>query len=314
MYYSPARQIEHDLWLIDLNFQGTPGVVGAYLVTGPEGHTLVETGPGSTLPALERGILATGARLEDVTQLALTHIHLDHAGGSGTLLRRLPNAKLLVHPVGANHMIDPARLLASAGRIYGDAMQRLWGIFEAVPADRVVLLDDEARVRFGEREIRVIHTPGHATHHVVFADESQRTAFTGDVAGVRLGHSSYVRPPTPPPDVDIEGWHSSIHRLRELGLRALDTTHFGRRRDVSAHLDALAYNLDAWVGWIEMRIAAGADAAVMTSELRSKRARDVAASGGTLADAAAYELVTASRMSVDGLSRYLAKRRVLAVA
>ena len=314
MDYAPARRIDHDLWLIDLDFQGTPGVVGAYLVTGPDGHTLVETGPGSTLAALEQGVRAAGARLEDVTQLALTHIHLDHAGAAGSLLRRLPNARLLVHPVGATHLIDPTKLLASAARIYGNAMEGLWGPFEAVPADRVTVLAEGDMVRFGEREIRVLHTPGHAVHHVVFVDESARTAFTGDVAGVRLGHGRYVRPPTPPPDVDVDGWHTSIHRLRGLGLHTLDTTHFGRRRDVEAHLDALAYNLDAWVGWIAGRMSAGADAAVMTSELRTKRARDVLASGGTIEDTSAYELVTSSRMSVDGLCRYLGRKKALTAA
>lgn len=314
MSYVPARQIEHDLWLLDLGFQDTPGVVGAYLIKGRHGHTLVETGPGSTIPALETAIRAAGAHLEDVTQLAITHIHLDHAGACGTLLRRLPDARMFVHPMGAPHMIEPTRLLTSARRIYGDAMDRLWGSFDAVPADRVVVLQDGDEIDCGDRTLRALHTPGHATHHVAFVDEVARTAFTGDVAGVRLGHGSYVRPPTPPPDVDVEGWHCSADRLRSLNLRAVDLTHFGRRSDVASHLDSLSYNLDAWVGWSARRLATGADPASITAELRAKRARDVAACGGTPSDAAAYELVTASRMSVDGLARYLSKQQVRAVA
>lgn len=305
----PARQIEHDLWLLDLGFQETPGVVGAYLIRGPHGHTLVETGPGSTLPALERAVNAAGAHLEDVRQLVVTHIHLDHAGGCGTLLKRLPDARLFVHPLGARHMIDPSKLLSSAARIYGEAMERLWGRFDAVPEDRVVMLQDGDEIDCGYRTLRALHTPGHAVHHIAFVDEDARTAFTGDVAGVRLGHGSYVRPPTPPPDVDVEGWHQSADRLRAYNLRALDLTHFGRRHDVSTHLDSLSYNLDAWVGWSASRLASGADHASIASELRAKRARDVAACGGTSKDAAAYELVTASRMSVDGLARYLARKQ-----
>ena len=314
MSSSPARQLAHDLWSLDLNFQGTAAAVGAYLITGPHGHTLVETGPGSTLPALELAVAATGARFEDIRQLAITHIHLDHAGASGTLMRRLPEATLFVHPFGARHLIDPTRLLSSARRIYGASMDRLWGAFEAVPANRVVTLDDGAEIDCGFRTLRVLHTPGHATHHVAFVDEEARTAFTGDVAGVRVGHGRYVRPPTPPPDVDIEAWHSSAYRLRALRLRALDLTHFGRRTDVTAHLDALSYNLDTWVRWSGMRIAAGVNAAVIAQDLRLERARDVAMCGGTPADAAAFELITASPMSVDGMARYFARQPVMAVA
>lgn len=311
MSYAPARQIDPDLWSLDLNFQGTAGAVGAYLIKGPQGHTLVETGPGSTLAALERGVAAAGARMEDIRQLLVTHIHLDHAGASGTLLRRLPEARLFVHPLGAGHMLAPAKLLSSAGRIYGEAMDRLWGRFEAAPAEQVVLLQDGDEIDCGYRTLTALHTPGHATHHVAFVDESARTAFTGDVAGVRLGHGSYVRPPTPPPDVDVDAWHCSADRLRTFRLRALDLTHFGRRFDVAAHLDALSYNLDAWVGWTAARVGAGVDRESMTRELQTKRRRDVIACGGTSDDAAAFELVTGSTMSVDGLRRYLAKHHVV---
>lgn len=314
MTYSPARQIEHDLWSLDLSFQGIPGVVGAFLITGKEGHTLVETGPGSTLPALQAAVAATGARFEDIRQLAVTHIHLDHAGAAGALLRMLPGARLFVHPVGARHMIEPAKLLSSAARIYGSDMDRLWGRFEAASADRVVMLAEGDTVDCGTRSLRVLHTPGHATHHVAFVDEDARTAFTGDVAGVRLGRGSYVRPPTPPPDVDIEGWHQSADRLRALNLKAIDLTHFGRRTDVALHLDNLSRNLDSWVDWSATRFAAGVDPRSIARELRIKRARDVTACGGTAADIAAYELVTASKMSVEGMARFASKTLVKAVA
>ena len=167
----------------------------------------------------------------------------------------------------------------------------------------------------GHRSLRVMHTPGHATHHVAFIDDDARTAFTGDVAGVRLGRGSYVRPPTPPPDVDVEGWHQSADRLRALDLKAIDLTHFGRRTDVTSHLDDLSRNLDAWVDWSSVRFVAGADPSSIARELRIKRARDVTACGGNAADIAAYELVTASKMSVDGMARYATSRaRTMAVA
>lgn len=305
----PARQLDDDLWLLDLDFQATPGVIAAFLLTSPDGHTLLETGPGSTLAALERGVAAAGARLDDVTQLAVTHIHLDHAGAAGTLLRRLPDARLLVHPAGAPHMIDPSKLLASATRIYGDAMDRLWGAFESCPPDRVITVDDDTDVRCGDRTLRAIHTPGHASHHIAWADLERRTAFTGDVAGVRLGGASSVRPPTPPPDIDIDAWHRSADRLRGLGLRALDLTHFGRVSGAANHLDTLVRTLDEWVAWMTERLRRGEAPATIAEELIRKGEMDVIRTGGSADDAAAYELATPSRMSVDGMARYI-KRRV----
>ena len=303
-----ARQLDDDLWMLDLDFQGSPGVIAAFLITGDDGHTLIETGPGSTVSALERGITAAGARLDDVTQLAVTHIHLDHAGAAGTLLRRLPDARLLVHPFGAAHMIDPSKLIASATRIYGDAMDRLWGAFEPCPADRVITVDDDAELRCGRRTLRALHTPGHASHHIAWADLERRTAFTGDVAGVRLGPNPYLRPPTPPPDIDVDAWHQSAHRLRSLGLRALDLTHFGRITDSANHLDNLVRTLDEWVAWTGERLRRGEDPATIADELMKKGEIDVIRSGGSGRDAAAYELATPSKMSVDGVARYLKRR------
>jgi glyoxylase-like metal-dependent hydrolase (beta-lactamase superfamily II) len=305
----PVTQLDPDLWLLDLEFQGTPNVIAAFLITGPDGHTLIETGPGSTLPALERAVTAAGAKLEDVTQLAVSHIHLDHAGAAGSLLRRLPDARLFVHPVGAPHMIDPSMLLASATRIYGDRLDQLWGAFEPCPADRVVTLADDAELRAGRRTLRALHTPGHASHHIAFVDPERRTAFTGDVAGVRLGASPYVRPPTPPPDIDIPAWHESAHRLRALGLRALDLTHFGRIPGAANHLDTLVRNLDDWLAWTADRLRRGEDPATIAEELMRKGEMDVIRAGGSAADAAAYELATPSRMSVDGIARYIKRSR-----
>ena len=309
MSHTAARQLDDDLWLLDLAFQGTPGVIAAFLLTSDDGHTLVETGPGSTLGALEHAVGSAGARLEDVRQLVVTHIHLDHAGAAGTLLDRLPDARLFVHPAGAAHMIDPAKLIASATRIYGDRMGTLWGAFVPCPANRVMTLADDVDLRCGTRTLRVLHTPGHASHHVALADLERRTAFTGDVAGVRLGATPYVRPPTPPPDIDIDAWHASAHRLRALGLRALDLTHFGRVTDAANHLDTLVRTLDDWVAWLAERLRRGEDPATIADELARRGELDVIRSGGSARDAAAYELATPSRMSVDGVARYL-KRRV----
>jgi glyoxylase-like metal-dependent hydrolase (beta-lactamase superfamily II) len=303
----PAKQLDPDLWLLDLDFQGIPSTVGAYLLASPSGHTLIETGPGSTLPALERAMRAAGAHLDDVTQLLVTHIHLDHAGAAGSLLARLPDARLFVHPAGAPHMIDPAKLLASATRIYGDRMDLLWGAFEPCPSDRVVTLADGAELRCGGRTLRALHTPGHASHHIAFHDPEAGTVFTGDVGGVRLPGSDYVRPPTPPPDIDLEAWHRSVVRIRSIAPRALDLTHFGRFEDPTRHLDELMQRLDAWVKWTAERLARGDTPAAMTVALRAASELELHDEGRG-EDAPAYELATPADMTVDGLVRYLTRR------
>jgi len=303
----PARLLAPGLWCLDLDFQGHPGVIAAFLLTGRQGHTLIETGPGSSLAALERAVAAAGARLEDVTQLVVTHIHLDHAGAAGTLLRRLPHARLFVHPVGAPHLIDPAKLLASAARIYGDRMDTLWGAFEPCPPERVVLLTDDGELPCGDRTLEVLFTPGHASHHVALHDREARTVFTGDVGGVRLQGASYVRPPTPPPDIDIEAWHRSVDRLRALEPAALDLTHFGRFADPARHLDELMHRLDAWVKWTAERLTRGDTPAAMTDALRAASEVEIA-DDGHADEAESYELATPSGMTVDGLVRYLTRR------
>jgi glyoxylase-like metal-dependent hydrolase (beta-lactamase superfamily II) len=304
----PARQLEPDLWRLDLDFQRTAGVIAAYLITDRYGHTLVETGPGSTLPALERAVTAAGANLGDVTQLLVTHIHLDHAGAAGALLRRLPHARLFVHPVGAPHMIDPSKLIASATRIYGDRMDRLWGAFEPCPGDRVVTLMDEAEVQCGRRTLQALHTPGHASHHIAFLDADHGTVFTGDVAGVRLNSATYVRPPTPPPDIDVEAWHASVDRLRAGNPRALDLTHFGRFADPMRHLDELMRRLDQWTAWVAKRLADGATPAELVHELKDHSDADILGQTADPSLAEAYELGTPSGMTVDGLVRYVRRR------
>lgn len=300
-----AQQLDPDLFLLDLHFQSTPGVVGAYLITGSDGHTLLETGPGSTLPSLERAVHASGARFEEITQLVVTHIHLDHAGAAGTLLRRLPDARLFVHPLGAKHMIDPAKLLASATRIYGGRMDRLWGAFEACPPDRVVTLEDGDEIACGARTLTALHTPGHAVHHIAFHDADAGSIFTGDVGGVRIPGTLQVRPPTPPPDIDVEYWHASIDRLRALEPRTLDLTHFGRFHDPGRHFDDLLYRLDDWTTWVDDRLRDGFSRSEMATALRLRSDAEIAEDGDVTATAAAFELATPADMTVDGLVRYL---------
>jgi glyoxylase-like metal-dependent hydrolase (beta-lactamase superfamily II) len=304
----PARQLDSDLWVLDLNFQGSEGVIASYLLTSDEGHTLIETGPGSTLRGLEQAVEHAGAHLEDVTQLVVTHIHLDHAGAAGALLRGLPDARLFVHPVGAPHMIDPSKLLASATRIYGERMDALWGAFVPCPADRVVALADGAELTCGEQTLRALHTPGHANHHIAYHDPERHTVFTGDVAGVRLNAARYVRPPTPPPDIDVEAWHASVDRIRAAQPRALDLTHFGRFDDPARHLDDLLRVLDKWAARVAEWLTEGIPTELMVRKLKDASDAALLAESGDPWLAGAYELASPSGMTVDGLVRYLKRR------
>ncbi|MEO7135764.1 MAG: MBL fold metallo-hydrolase, partial [Vicinamibacterales bacterium] len=194
---------------IDLVFLGTPRVIATALLDGPDGVVLIDPGPTSCLPALEAGLRDRGLALRDVRALLLTHIHLDHAGASGTIAERVPGVRVYVHERGAPHMIDPTKLLASATRLYGERMDLLWGEFQPVPADRVAVLRGGERLELAGTKLNVAYTPGHAKHHVSYLDEQTAVAYVGDTAGVRVS-GDYLIAPTPPPDIDIEAWQESI--------------------------------------------------------------------------------------------------------
>ncbi|MGZ8414895.1 MAG: MBL fold metallo-hydrolase [Gemmatirosa sp.] len=300
---------------LDLRFQGVAGAIAAYLIADGDALALVETGPGSTLPTLRAAMAEAGHELAALTHVVVTHIHLDHAGAAGAVLREAPRARLFVHPLGAAHLVDPSKLMASATRIYGDAMDTLWGAFEPVPADRITpLADGDAIALHGARRLVAWHTPGHAIHHVALHDPALDDVYTGDVGGVRLAHAPHVRPPTPPPDIDLDAWRTSIARLRALAPQRLLLTHFGAADDVAWHLDDLSARLFQWAGWLEARLAApGADTAAIVADLEARGAREVArtvpdADAETLAALVrGYELATPSHMTVTGMTRWLRK-------
>ena len=172
--------------IIDLRFQGRDRVIATAVLRGPQGFTLVDPGPSSCLPALEEGLARLGGTVRDIRTILLTHIHLDHAGATGSLVARAPHIQVGVHERGAPHMIDPAKLLASAGRLYGDRMETLWGAFEPVPAAQVQAFKGGERLDMGGRPFRVAYTPGHAVHHVSYLDDTDGMAYVGDTCGIRV--------------------------------------------------------------------------------------------------------------------------------
>ena len=303
------QQLEPDLFLIDHELQGVPGTIASYLLTDGDDLTLIETGPTTTVETLLGGVRAAGFDPDRITRLVVTHIHLDHAGAAGTLLRRLPRARLFVHRVGAPHMADPSRLLASATRIFGEDMERLWGEVIPVPEERMVILDEGARIRVGDRVLEALHTPGHAPHHLAYWDPEAGVVFAGDVAAVRLDDSHYLRPPTLPPEVDVELWRRSIARLRALRPRRLYLAHFGPVDDPEWHFDDVLTRLYFLTGWVEARLAAEPDTEVLAEEWLRREAKEVLAATGREDLVERYELVVGSRMNVEGVARYLRKRR-----
>jgi len=208
---------------IDVLHLGRDRVICAYEIDG----VIVDPGPASSVDTLIDRLGPTEPRV-----LLLTHIHLDHAGATGVLCRRYPKLKVYVHEVGAPHLIDPSKLLKSAGRLYGDDMWELWGEVAPVPEERITALSGGETVE----GFRVAYTPGHATHHVSYLHEETGDAFVGDVAGVRVPPFDHTIAPTPPPDIHVETWLDSLHTLASWNPQTLGLTHFGQVTNVTEHL------------------------------------------------------------------------------
>jgi glyoxylase-like metal-dependent hydrolase (beta-lactamase superfamily II) len=294
---------------LDLNFQGRPHAIASYLIRPPKGDgaILVESGPGSTLSALQAGLANEGLSPRDVTQVLLTHIHLDHAGAAGWLARQ--GAEIYVHPVGAPHMINPEKLLASARRIYGDRMESLWGEFLPVPENRLRVVGDGERIVIGNLEFVPINTPGHAEHHYAYLFED--ICFSGDVGGVRIPGYQYLRVPMPPPELHLERWHESIARLRKETFAHIAPTHFGIYDDPEWHLREVEKGLENAERWLEQTMSE--DPSVEVEALRQSFTEWMMEEGvemGLSEDVMrAYELANPPGMSADGLLRYWKKVR-----
>ena len=305
-----VETVDSGLHIADLNFQSLPGVIASFILSEGGELGLVETGPTSTLPALVAALEPFGG-VERLSAVVVTHIHLDHSGGVGQLLRLAPHARCYVHTNGARHLIDPSKLLRSAVRIFGDQMDSLWG--EVVPAaeNQIVPVEDGDTIRIGGHDLQVVYTPGHASHHIALHDSSRKAVFVGDVAGVRLPGSNHVRPPTPPPDIDPALCHESVARLRVLDVDTLLLTHYGSHSgDVGRHLDQLLERLDRWVEMIRQAEQDSLDRDQMIELLRAESDGHVLGGGGNAEMVTRYALATPYPMSVDGLIYLLSKEAV----
>jgi glyoxylase-like metal-dependent hydrolase (beta-lactamase superfamily II) len=286
--------------ILDTNQLGHAGIVAATALETDDGIALFDTGPESTFDNVMGGLRQAGFEAKDVRHVFLSHIHFDHAGAAWRFAQT--GAKIYVHPRGAPHLIDPAKLVKSATRIFGDDMQRLWGTIAPVPAERVKILEDEEVVRVSPFEIRAIATPGHASHHHVY--HWNDNVFGGDIAGVRIGNGPPI-PPFVPPELNIEEWRNSIAKIRARNGANLYLPHFGKiGGSFSEHLDLLDEHVVRWSEWFLERIRAGEDEMKLRSTFADLEHSDLRKRGASQTEIDGYEAADPSYMAVGAAIRY----------
>jgi glyoxylase-like metal-dependent hydrolase (beta-lactamase superfamily II) len=297
------------IYILDLHFMKIPGTIATYLIPHSHGAVLIESGPGSTISALRSELSIHNLRETDITDVLLTHIHLDHAGAAGWLARQ--GAHIYVHHVGAPHMVNPEKLLESARRIYGDQMDALWGEFLPVPEKQLSSLQDEDVIEIDHLRFRALDTPGHANHHMAYIFED--ICFSGDVGGVRLTGPRHLRLPMPPPEFHIEKWRASMKRLfqeyEQGSFSMIAPTHFGIYSDADWHLAALSKVIDEVENWMEKTMPADPPIEEL-EEIFTEWARQRSLAAGIgLEQIQAYEAANPSWMSPFGIQRYWRKYR-----
>jgi glyoxylase-like metal-dependent hydrolase (beta-lactamase superfamily II) len=296
---------QSNIQTLDLNFQGIPNTIGVFLIHHASGGALVECGPGSTLPAIIEGLSTYNLTPKDISDVFLTHIHLDHAGSAGWWART--GATIHVHNVGAPHLLNPQKLLASANRIYGDTMDQLWGEFLPVPENKIHLLYDNDEIKINGLTIRALDTPGHANHHMSYVLDG--VCFSGDVGGVHIQGIQAVRLPTVPPEFYLEKWRESVHKFKSENIRAFATTHFGIHEDSIWHLDAIERSLDEIEVWMETVMPTNPTIELVRNQYNSWMRQKSEEAGLSQAMIGAYEVAISSQMSADGIYRYWHKYR-----
>jgi glyoxylase-like metal-dependent hydrolase (beta-lactamase superfamily II) len=293
---------------IDLNFLGFPDIIATAVLQGPGGVALIDPGPSTSLPTLRSSLERNGIRIADVRQILLTHIHLDHAGSTGSLVKENPAIEVFVHERGAPHLADPAKLLSSATRLYGQDMDRLWGEFLSVPRDRLRELTGGETITAGGRTLEVAYTPGHASHHVSYFEPSTRIAFVGDTAGIRRGSGQYIMPASPPPDVDLDLWRQSEDRILRWEPDTLFLTHFGPFNGARQHFHEMMTRLMEWSQTARRLVIDQG----LSEEEREQRFVDEALLDLRrivgVADAEKYSRAGSIAYSWQGLARYWRKR------
>jgi glyoxylase-like metal-dependent hydrolase (beta-lactamase superfamily II) len=304
-------------------FDAAPGITGidthtarqrefnsVYLIRASQ-PTLVEAASAADAPVLDTALDALGMTPEDLAHIVVTHVHLDHAGGAAGLLARYPHATVWVHELGAPHLVDPRRLVASTARTYGEArMLELYGTTEGVAADRVRAVVDGDRIDLGDRELRVVGTPGHASQHVALQDSATGSVLSGEAIGSHLPWADVYRPALPAPEVDVEQALASIERIRSLRPSAILTSHYGVVADAEEGCGRAAARIRAWSETVRRALERDGETPdeAVDALLRAQAADEYLADSGEPIDMDRYNAIGSIEMNARGLSRYWRKR------
>jgi len=301
-----ATDFSNSTVILDLEHRGRAGYLAGCLLDCGHGIALLDPGPSATLEVLRRKLHDRGLAISDITTVLLTHIHLDHAGGVGSLVEENPDIQVFVHQRGAAHLMDPKRLLESASRALGQSAESYWGSVTPLPARNVKVLTGGESIALGARNFEVLYTPGHASHHISFFEARSGVAFVGDAAGIRIGNS-FVYPATPPPDIDLASLDQSLDLILAREPQRLLLTHFGLLGRVEWHMAEFRDRLRRWSEFVLaslQRPGEDAERAAAFSKMVMEELRSVAAEE----EAAWFDKLTSSRQNWFGLARYWRRR------
>jgi len=296
-----------DISILDTNWVGRPRSIAAALLESDGHRAIIDPGPESTLATLRERLDARGLSVAQLDAILLTHIHLDHAGASGSLVRENPRITIYVHDLGAPHMIDPSRLLASAQRLWPDTLHQLFGETLPVPKENLRILDGGETLTLGTRKLEVAYTPGHASHHVSYFDGAEGIAFVGDTTGIRIDNGPYILPATPPPDISLEIWEKSFATILARRPSRLFLTHFGYADKPAEHIEEFRRRLHHWAELAaEILRLASTEADAKKAFVARAQAEMQEQLGPEDADHHAF--TAGLDLSFLGLARYLRKR------
>jgi len=296
---------------LDNLWMGRRRTIAAALLESDGHRAVVDPGPGSTLETLHSQLQACGFGVSDLDAILLTHIHLDHAGATGALVRENPRLAVYVHKNGGPHLVDPSKLLASAQRLWPHELHRLFGEVLPVPTENLRILEGGETLTLGSRKVEVVYTPGHASHHVSYFDKKEGVAFVGDTTGVRIEGNSYVMPATPPPDIDLGIWDASFAAILERKPARLFLTHYGYSDNPSEHILIFRERLHRWAMLTaEILRTAASDSAAMDSFMSATHAE--ISQHLPAGEADHYAFSAGLNLSFLGLARYLRKRATAA--
>jgi glyoxylase-like metal-dependent hydrolase (beta-lactamase superfamily II) len=292
--------------VLDTNWMGRPHSIGALLLESQGHRAIIDPGPASTLEKLRERLNSRGLFVRDIDSILATHIHLDHAGATGALVQENPRLAVFVHKNGVPHMADPSKLLASAGRLWGDQMEVLFGRTLPVPSENLRVLEGGETLTLGASKLEVLYTPGHASHHVSFFDPSDGTAAVGDTAGIRIDNGPYILPATPPPDIDLTIWEASFAAILARRPARLFHTHYGFSENPAEHIAVFRERLHRWAALAAESLRACSDQSAASNQFVAAARADVAKSL-PLGEVDHYVFTAGLDLSFVGLARYLRK-------